>query len=67
MAYEDGLVAAVESFRNSEKSRMPYPLAGVHPVSGAAQAPMKTPPLVECGKLRAAHFFNSLLENQRNW
>jgi len=55
-AYEDGLMGAAESFRNSDKSPFPYAIPGVFN-SG------KTAALVERGKLRAAHFWG-MVEKQ---
>ena len=52
-AYEDGLMAAAESFRNSSKSPFPYAVPGVTN-SGKIAA------LEERGKLRVTHFFGLL-------
>ena len=54
--YEDCLMAAAESFRNSKMSKVPYPVPGLPGTE-------KNEALVARGKQRLAHFY-VLLENQ---
>ena len=55
-AYEDGLMAAAETFRNSDASPFPYAIPGVTSTGKIAE-------LIERGKVRTLYFFE-LLDTQ---